>query len=98
MKKAISSSKLAPWQVEELAALAARPDSDIDTSDAPEVLDWTGARRGMPISSPKRTLRLELDADLVAWFKATSNRRDGYKNSINQALREYVETHARKAS
>lgn len=30
----------------EAAALEAMPDSEIDTSDIPEVTDWSGARRG----------------------------------------------------
>ncbi|HEY4986176.1 MAG TPA: type II toxin-antitoxin system HicB family antitoxin [Bradyrhizobium sp.] len=30
----------------ELKSLAALPDSAIDTSDAPEVLEWSGAKRG----------------------------------------------------
>ena len=30
----------------ELAKLAAMPDSEIDTTDIPEVTDWTGAERG----------------------------------------------------
>ena len=30
----------------EVARLADMPDSDIDTSDIPEVTDWSGARRG----------------------------------------------------
>jgi hypothetical protein len=29
----------------ELKALASLPDSSIDTSDAPEVADWSGAQR-----------------------------------------------------
>lgn len=31
---------------DELAALEAMPDSEIDTSDIPETLDWSGAERG----------------------------------------------------
>lgn len=38
---------LTPEQQEELDALAALPDEDIDFSDMPEVTDWTGAKRGM---------------------------------------------------
>jgi hypothetical protein len=32
--------------VKELAALTAMPDAEIDTSDIPEVKDWSGAKRG----------------------------------------------------
>jgi len=41
--------------VAELDALAAMPDSEIDTSDAPPVTDWSGAIRGAffrPIKKP----------------------------------------------
>jgi hypothetical protein len=31
----------------QLAALAALPDAAIDTSDAAEMLDWSGAKRGL---------------------------------------------------
>lgn len=34
-------------QLAELAALAALPDDAVDTSDAPEVLDWRGGKRGL---------------------------------------------------
>src|SRR4029079_16131755 len=32
---------------DELAYIAAMPDREIDTSDIPEVKDWTGAKRGL---------------------------------------------------
>ena len=32
---------------EELRALDALPDDRIDTTDAPEIVDWSGARRGV---------------------------------------------------
>jgi two-component sensor histidine kinase len=37
--------RLAKFQ-KELYALAAMPDSEIDTSDIPETLDWRKAKRG----------------------------------------------------
>jgi hypothetical protein len=45
MKKA-TSSRLTKSQRNELAALRALPDDLIDTSDAPEVQDWSAAKRG----------------------------------------------------
>jgi hypothetical protein len=45
MKKE-TSRRLTREQLAELKALAALPDSAIDTSDAPELLDWSGAKRG----------------------------------------------------
>jgi uncharacterized protein (DUF4415 family) len=74
-----------------LAAVAAMADSEIDTSDVPEVTDWTGAVRGLyrPV---KRLTSLRLDADLLEWFKQGG---EGYQTRINAALREYVERHRR---
>lgn len=46
MKKATSEA-LTRRQKADIGALAALPDEDIDTSDIPEILDWSGARRGM---------------------------------------------------
>jgi hypothetical protein len=50
MKKAVSK-RLTPARRAELKSLAARGDDEIDTSDAPELLDWSGAKRGL-FSSP----------------------------------------------
>ena len=74
----------------ELAALAALPDDQIETSEAPEVLDWSGARRGVFYRPVKQQVTLRLDADLVAWFKDRVENGRGYQTAINQALREYV--------
>lgn len=45
MKKA--NTKLTPEQQAEIDALKAMPDNEIDTSDIPEVTDWSNAKRGM---------------------------------------------------
>ena len=45
MKKA--DNELTPQQQAEIDALKAMPDDEIDTSDIPEVTDWSGAKRGM---------------------------------------------------
>ena len=39
--------ELTPKQRAELEALAAIPDDEIDTSDIPEVTDWSGGVRGL---------------------------------------------------
>jgi hypothetical protein len=46
MKKG-ASRPLTLRQLAELASLAALPDDAIDTSDAPEMPDWSGAKRGL---------------------------------------------------
>lgn len=44
MKKA---NKLTQEQLDELEALNNLPEEQINTDDVPEVLDWSGARRGV---------------------------------------------------
>ena len=46
MKKG-ASGEPTEEQRAEIAALAALPDAEIDTGDIPEILDWSGARRGL---------------------------------------------------
>jgi uncharacterized protein (DUF4415 family) len=89
MKKKNSKS-MTPAQVAELTALAALPDDAIDTSDATEMIDWSGAKRGLFYRPVKQQLTLRLDADLVAWFKTHTASDEGYQTRINRALREYV--------
>ena len=48
MKNASSKArKLTDKQKAELDALEGLPDDQIDTSDVPEVRDWSGAKRGL---------------------------------------------------
>lgn len=97
MKRA-NSKKLTPEQLAELNALAALPEDMIDTSDAPEARDWSGARRGVFYKPIKQQLTLRLDADVVDWFKSNASADEGYQTRINRALREYVERRMAKAS
>ena len=83
-------------QLSELKSLAALPDSAIDRSDAPELLDWSGAKRGLFYRPVKQQLTLRLDADVVAWFKTHTKSTEGYQTRINRALREYVQSQASK--
>ena len=76
-------------------ALEALPDDQIDTTDAPEILDWSDARRGVFYRPVKQQITLRLDADIIAWFKARAPGGRGYQTDINGALREHVERTAR---
>ena len=78
-------------QKQDLARLREMSDEDIDMSDAPEIVDWSNAKRGMFYRPVKQQITLRVDADLVAWFKehAGENGR-GYQTDINSALREHV--------
>ncbi len=94
MKKGASKA-LTRAQLAELKALADLPDEAIDTSDAPELADWSGAKRGLFYRPVKQQLTLRLDADVVAWFKTHATSNEGYQTRINRALREYVREQAR---
>lgn len=82
---------LTPNQEKELQALADKPDDEIDTSDIPEITDWSKAEVGKFYRPLKKQVSLRLDADVLAWFKA---RHPKYQTALNQALREYMESHS----
>jgi uncharacterized protein (DUF4415 family) len=86
MKKA-GFSGLSEESRREIEALAAMAEEDIDTSDIPEVTDWSGAKRGLFYRPVKQQLTLRLDADVIDWFRREGT---GYQSRMNAALREYV--------
>src|SRR5262245_15997951 len=96
MKKG-GSKRSSQKQAAELAALAALSERPIDTSDIPEITDWSGAKRGLFFRPVKQQLTLRIDADIVAWFKRRARGGRGYQTRINHALREYVERQGKKA-
>jgi uncharacterized protein (DUF4415 family) len=55
-----------------LKLLAAPPDSEIDTSDIPEMTDeqWKHARRGHFYRPRKQQITARVDADVLNWLKA----------------------------
>ena len=93
MKKATSRA-LAKEQKAEIKTLANLPDEKVDKSDIPEILDWSGAKRGLLYRPLKQQITLRLDADVVAWFRANAPSGRGYQTEINRVLRQ----HARRAS
>ena len=90
-------AELPPDVQAQMRALEDLPDDQIDTTDAPEVLDWSDARRGVFYRPVKRQITLRLDADIIAWFKSRSREGRGYQTDINGALREHVRRTARSA-
>ena len=79
-----------------LKALADRPDSEIDTSDIPEMTDeqWKHARRGHFYRPRKRQITARVDADVLDWLKAQGK---GYQSRINRILRREMLTSAKSA-
>lgn len=71
----------------ELKRLAAMRDEDIDFSDIPEQLDWSGAVVGKFYRPVKQQVTLRIDADVLAWFKAQGGK---YQTEVNRALREHM--------
>ena len=77
---------LTDTQRADLKALAALPDSEIDTSDIPEMNyeRWKNARRGHFYRPLKLQITARVDADVLAWLKAQGK---GYQSRINAILR-----------
>ena len=86
-------SKPGKKQSNEIEQLSKLPDNEIDTSDIPEVVDWSGAEVGRFYRPVKKQVTLRLDDDMLKWFRGQGKK---YQTRINQALREYMEQH-RKA-
>ena len=82
----------------QMRALETLPDDQVDTTDAPEIFDWSDARRGVFHRPVKQQITLRLDADIIAWFKARARDGRGYQTDINEALREHVKRTTRSAS
>jgi uncharacterized protein (DUF4415 family) len=74
---------------QEMKALMSLRDEDINTSDIPEVNDWSAAVVGKFYRPRKEPITVRLDADVIAWLKAGG---PGYQTRMNTLLR-----HAMKA-
>lgn len=79
-------SPLTPRQRQQVAALAAKPDAQIDYSDIPPLSSrfWKNAVRNPFYRPVKRQLTVRLDADVVAWLREQGK---GYQTRINALLR-----------
>jgi uncharacterized protein (DUF4415 family) len=57
--------------------------------------DFSKARRGAVLSSPKGKTRItiRLDSEILAWFRQQVEAAGGgsYQNLINEALRQYIQ-------
>lgn len=77
--------KLTKEQKRDIAAIAAKRDGDIDLSDVPAVLDWSGAEIGKFYRPAKKPVTMRLDADVVEWLKTSG---PGYQTKANWLLRQ----------
>jgi uncharacterized protein (DUF4415 family) len=72
----------------ELQRLAQRPGEEIDLSDIPEIREIpSDAVIGRFYRPKKQSVTLRLDADVLAWLKASG---DGYQTRVNRYLRELM--------
>jgi uncharacterized protein (DUF4415 family) len=76
--------KLTKDQKRDVAAIAAKRDSDIDFSDASRVVDWSGAEVGKFYRPAKKPVTMRLDVDVLEWLRADGR---GYQTKANQLLR-----------
>jgi len=95
-RQRVTGQPLTPRQKRELAALAAMPDDQIDTSDIPELplSAWKDAVRGKFYRPVKRAVSMRLDADVVAWLK---KRGKGYQTRANNILRQRMLDETKRA-
>lgn len=77
---------LTDGQLANLKRLADRPDTEIDTTEIPEMTDaeWKTAKRGHFYRPVKRQITARVDADVLEWLKAQGK---GYQSRINAILR-----------
>ena len=90
---ALFTTPVTDQQRRELERLAARPDSQIDFSDAPEgkprMSDVEVGRFYRPI---KQLVSIRVDAEVLAWFRGQGKK---YQTYMNEVLRREMQTNAR---
>lgn len=97
VSKTLADSPMTTVHRLELAELAARPDSEIDLSDIPELEDsfWENAVRNPFYRPVKQQLTVRLDADVVAWLRRQGK---GYQTRLNKTLRKAMLEDLRKGA
>jgi uncharacterized protein (DUF4415 family) len=85
--KALKKSSKTDWE-----RIATMPDSDIDTSDAPELDASFFENAILRLPKPKKPISLRLDDDVLSWFKKQGK---GYQTRINAVLRLYIQSRSR---
>ena len=79
----------------QLEAVDAIPDDQIDTSDIPERVNYTGPVYIGLIPGPgkKKSVTIRLDEDVVRWFKKQGK---GWQTKMNWVLRLYFASHRKE--
>lgn len=68
----------------------AMTDDEIDTSDIPPLTETFFKRAKIRLPQPKIAVTVQVDPDVLAWFKAQG---EDYEQRMNAALRIYAEAH-----
>ena len=90
---ALFISPITDKQRRELKRVAARPDSQIDFSDAPEARPRaSNVEVGRFYKPIKQLVSLRVDADVLAWFRGQGKK---YQTYMNKVLRREMQTNAR---
>ena len=89
----MNNTKMTKKQGNEIAALLALRERDIDLSDQDEVKDWSDGIVGKFYRPIKKPVTVRLDADVLAWLKAQGK---GYQTRINILLRAAMVGQGRK--
>jgi uncharacterized protein (DUF4415 family) len=89
------AEKLSDEKRRALDALAKRPDEKIDFSDIPEIRELPSDRIIGKFYRPRKTaVTIRLDADVLAWLKASGG---GYQTRINDYLRQRMRRNRKSA-
>lgn len=95
---AAEDRKLTKKRKNDLQRLAARPDSQIDTSDIPEVTNWKGAVRGRFARPETRLVSIRLNtADIDAASRLAAAKGLAYQTYIKSVLHEALKREAKRA-
>ena len=87
-------TKLTAEKRKQLVRLAKMPESRIDLSDIPEIKHLPSDAVIAKFYRPKKTsVTIRVDADVLAWLKATG---EGYQTRVNTYLRQLMQRNVRQ--
>jgi uncharacterized protein (DUF4415 family) len=72
------------------ARVSEMTDEEIDTSDIPPLDETFFANARLRMPAQKVSVTLDVDADVLAWFKAQG---EEFQQRVNAALKIYAEAH-----